>query len=153
MKTESTLEILPIPQIGEVFELTFDPAEANPIEMVRRAGYDAAAKWVFNGPEVTGTPTSKFKLVNVGYRPNIDEVNRVLVEQHGPPALGQWREAFKKKYTRSDRRGPIGFTGSEWVSRVFFFPYIDHDDASDPFPFRWTYAELSLRWRFVVEVR
>jgi len=147
-------DILAVPNDGEIFELTLNADDADPIGMVRGDGHDNPDKWEFKGPKVTGTHTKKFKLVRVGYQPNAEAVNKALAE-HGTPALGQWREAFKKKYPRSDGKGPIGFTGSEWVSPDGdrFFPCVVVGGDSWGLSFYWLDGYFSGRWRFAVEVK
>lgn len=102
-----------VPEAGEVFELTIDEP-IDPVEMIRMDGYNPTG-WVSRGPNVSSWVTRKFKLVVIGYSSSFIKLNAELKEV-GKPALGQWREAFKEKYPHSDGKGPIGFTGSVWLS-------------------------------------
>jgi len=118
-------DYLPVPEDGEIFELTLDGDATDPIKMLRNDMYIDADKWKFKGPKVRGMQIGRFKMVSVGWQPTFDALTMALVALHGAPALGQWREAFKKKYARPDNKGPIGFTGSEWVNgQNIRFPYL-----------------------------
>ena len=147
-------DVLAVPQDGEIFELTLDGDATDPIGMVRGDGYNDADKWKFNGPKATGTQTRRFKIMSVGCQTNAEAVNTALAE-HGTPALGQWREAFKKKYARPDGKGPIGFTGSEWVypRRLRGFPCVRGGGAVWNSYFDWVVLDFDDYWRFVVEVK
>ena len=148
----ATPEFLTVPQDGEIFDLTLDGDSIDPIAMVRGNGYKNADQWEFKGPKVTGTQTKKFKLVSVGYQPNADAVNKALA-QHGAPALGQWREAFKEKYRLPDGKGPIGFTGSEWAHPFREFPHVADEGGVWRSYFYWFDRVLRAAWRFAVEVK
>ena len=147
-------DVLAVPQDGEIFELTLDGDATDPIGMVRGDGYNDADKWKFNGPKATGTQTRRFKIMSVGYQTNAEAVNTALAE-HGTPALGQWREAFKKKYARPDGKGPIGFTGSEWVGpdRRRYFPCVSAGGGVWDSSFYWVGRGFGDDWRFVVELK
>ncbi|HEY4508101.1 MAG TPA: hypothetical protein VJJ55_00400 [Candidatus Paceibacterota bacterium] len=145
---------LAVPRDGEIFELTLNADDADPIGMVRSDGYNDADKWEFNGPKVNGTQTRRFKIVSVGYQANAEAVNKALAE-HGTPAPGQWREAFKKKCPRPDGKGPIGFTGSEWVAprRGRRLPCVSGFGDSWISGFFWLVVVFRGGWRFVVELK
>lgn len=146
-------DTLAVPKDGEIFELTLNAEDADPIEMVRGDGYNNADNWEFKGPRVTGTQTKKFKLVSIGYQPNAEAVNKALAE-HGTSALGQWREVFKKKYPHPDGKGPICFTGSEWVppGRRRRFPCVLIVRGVWCSDFLWIDGFRD-DWRFVVELK
>ncbi|MDP2593447.1 MAG: hypothetical protein Q8P52_02240 [bacterium] len=147
------LTTLAVPKNGEIFELTFNADDADPIGMVQSDGYSEAYMWKFKGPKVTGTPTRRFKIMSVGHQSNTEAVNKALAE-HGTPALGQWREAFRRKYPRHDGEGPIGFTGSEWEDpyRICLFPCVSNGGDTWDSYFYWLNDDVRARWRFVVEL-
>lgn len=138
------------PADGVEFDLTldFDAPEADPIEMVRRDGYNSPEQWQFTGKKVSGVQTRRFKLVRVGPCQNLDEVRQNLA-QYGDVPEGQWREAFKAAYSRPDGNGPIGFADPSWVrpDGFVFFPYVDSDGGSD---FYWADDGRAVGWRWLV---
>ncbi|GEM_PF-1534118 len=141
-----------IPADGEEFELTLTSEEADPIAMVCRDGYGDWQKWKYKGVEIKGTQTKRCKLVRLGYVLNLDDARqkgRTLVD-------GQWREAFKKKFSQNDGKGPIGFggVGSQWVSPdgVADFPVLDGDGAAWYSRFVWAGDGRNGRWRWLAGV-
>ena len=149
-------DALTVPKDGEIFELTLNTDDANPIGMVRDDGYENPDLCKFEGPEVNGTHTKRFKLVRVGNQPHALAVNRAL-SKHGTPALGQWREAFKKKYPRHDGHGSVGFTGAVWVfpeyGGIRSFPFVVGRGFLWSSGFRGLGNDFDVRWRFAVEVK
>lgn len=145
--------IPPYPAVGEIFELTLDgdAPENQPLEMVSRDGYDHPELWSHNGERVVGVQTRRFKLVEVGFCKNLDEVKEKLAP-HGTIPEGQWREAFKKRFRKPDGKGPIGFADSSWVDpRAFvYFPFVDADGGS---LFYWADYDFYADWRWLVGVR
>lgn len=135
------------PAEGEIFELTLDAAECDPLTMVREDGYNPTG-WKYTGEGLTGVCTGKFKLVSVGYCRNLKEVWQKLTA-HGVPAQGQWREAFKKAYPTPDAKGPVGFADPSWVlpDGNRSFPYVWSDGGSD---FYWAGDDFDDYWRWVV---
>jgi len=138
------------PMIAAVFELTLDGDDSKnqPLAMVRRDGY--SGNWKHKGPVVKGQHTRRFKLVQVGYCRNLDEVRQKLVA-HGEIPEGQWREAFKAAYPNPDGKGPIGFADPSWLD--------SHDVASFPCVFSlggsifvWADDGQHERWRWLVAV-
>ncbi|MDP3725121.1 MAG: hypothetical protein Q8R20_01480 [Nanoarchaeota archaeon] len=136
---------------GEIFALTIDlgAPESDPIAMVLKDGYDPE-RWKFTGVKLVGVHTRRFRLVSVGYCRDLDEVRQKLAE-HGTPAEGQWREAFRKAYPTPDKNGPIGFADSSWVDPGGYavFPYVWTRGGSG---FRWTLLGFDGLWRWVVAV-
>ncbi len=59
------VDLPPYPEVGEIFELTLDGAENQPLDMVARDGY--TGEWKHQGPAVTGKQTRRFQFVQVGY--------------------------------------------------------------------------------------
>ena len=133
------------PAVGEVFELMLDGDAHSPLEMVQRDGY--SGNWKHKGPVVKGRHTRRFKLVQVGYCRNLDEVRQKLVA-HGEIPEGQWREAFKAAYPNPDGKGPIGFADPSWLDShdVASFPYVYSLGSSF---FRWAVSDRSGRWRWL----
>ncbi len=101
------------PVIGEIFELTLDgtATKNQPLEMVHADGFNVQ-NWNHKGPVVRQRETRRFKLVEVGYCKNLDEVMSKLAV-HGRIPPGQWREAFKVRYRYSRR--PVGIADASWV--------------------------------------
>lgn len=137
---------------GEVFELTLDgddPA-VDPIVMVRADGFSEPEKWRHTGRLVVGKQTCRFKLVSVGFCRNLDEVRQKLVE-HGEIPGGQWREAFKASYPKSDNDGPIGVIDFSWVSPrdIAHFPFIFAGGGSS---FCWVVGGFDEGWRWLVQL-
>jgi hypothetical protein len=137
------------PATDEIFELTLDgdAAENQPLEMVRRDGYNPKG-WQHRGPVVKGRHTKRFKLVEIGYCRNFDEVRRKLAI-HGEIPEGQWREAFRARYGKPDGKGPIGIADALWVIPYSsaYFPYVGLDGDSN---FRWTDSDFYDVWRWLV---
>ena len=117
---EETVEEVPAvpayPKVGEIFELSFDGdvPENQPLEIVRYFGYDPDDGWKHKGLRVGGKQTCRFKLVQVGYCRNLDEVKERL-KAHGKNPGGQWMKAFKMAYPQPDGNGPIGIADASWV--------------------------------------
>lgn len=133
---------------GETFKLTLDGDTTDPIEMVRRDGYDPSA-WRHNGPMVKGEQTRRFKWVAVGYCQTFEEVQRKL-ESHGKIPEGQWREAVKEKF-QSDGQHPRGIADSSWTAPDGFavFPYVYSSGYSN---FVWADGGFGGGWRWLVGV-
>lgn len=141
-----------IPEIGVEFELTLDgnAPENQPLEMVRKSGGYHLTEWKHKGPVVAGQQTRRFKLVQVGYQPNLDAVKKALA-LHGDIPEGQWREAFKRRFRRPDGKGHIGIADSSWVDPDgTLFPYVHTDGRSD---FDRAGGDLGGYWRWLVGVR
>lgn len=148
---------LPVPQDGAIFELTFDSADADPIQMVKGDGYQTPEKWQFKGPAVdAGVKTKKFKLVSLKrHMQNAYGVNAWLLSEHGIPAMGQWRAAFARGFASPNRNIlPICFTGSEWMrpGGGNDFTYLCSYNSPWVGKFQWFGYELYPKWRFLVEV-
>ena len=138
------------PATGEIFELTLDgdDSENQPLEMVRRDGY--SGNWKHKGLVVKGRQTKRFKLVQVGYCRNLDEVRQKLAA-HGEIPEGQWREAFKASYPNHDGLGPVGIADPSWVNPNdnAYFPCVDSDGYSN---FVWAAYDQNEHWRWPVVV-
>lgn len=141
------------PADGEEFELTLDGDNlaTDPIAMVRHDGYNQPESWKYKGKKLmTGKLTGSFKLVSVGYCPDLDDVRQKLT-QHGEVPEGQWREAFKASYPKPDGDGPVGIADPSWVNPNggAFFPYVDSGGGSR---FGWTGSGFDDDWRWLVRV-
>ena len=116
------------PAVGEIFELTLngDDFTNDPIEMVRRCGYDGFERWQFEGECVVGTQSRPFMLVGIGDQLNFSEVRKALAE-YGPFQEGQWREAFMAAYPEPNGKGPMGVADPSWrgPDGFLYFPYIN----------------------------
>lgn len=143
---------------GKAFEMTLDgdAAENQPIEMVRRDGYDKPSEWKHKGATVKGTQTRKFVWVSVGYQPNLDAVRAVCLEAAGKLGLngripeGQWREAIKQMFHHLGQyiRG-IADPSWEYPGGGIRFPYVGSDGRSC---FYWGDYGYGEAWRWLVEV-
>lgn len=139
------------PANGEIFGLTLnadDPAN-DPLEMVRRDGYEKPESWRHAGTKLTGAITRRFKLVAIGYCPSFEEIKKRLKEQGRIPE-GQWREPLKAKY-REDGKGPVGIADASWTypPSDAYFPYVLGDGSSG---FRWIGFGFRDACRWLVEV-
>ncbi|HTE48470.1 MAG TPA: hypothetical protein VK675_01010 [Candidatus Paceibacterota bacterium] len=154
MKTNEEESILLVPEDQEVFELTIESNTIYPTEMLRADGGDNPNKLKFKGPSISGEQTKKFKLFRVHNQLNADEANKSLAV-YGAPALGQWREAFKKKYPRPDGKGPIAFTGSEWLDpyRRRAYPFLLDGSTAWYSGFRWFDHGINISWRIAFEIK
>ena len=147
-----TIASRPYPTVGEVFELTLngnDPT-IDPVEMVRRDGYNDPERWRFTGARIAGEQARRFKLVEIGYQPNFDAVCSAL-KQHGEIPGGQWREVFKAAFGKPDGKGPIGFADPSWGDPhgSVGFPCVYAGGAS---VFRWADHDFHDDWRWLVGV-
>jgi len=140
------------PPIGEVFELELDAnVDGNtPLGMVEAFGYNPLG-WRFTGATLIGRLRKKFKLVQIGYRPNPDAAKTALEAEYGPTPQGQWMKAFKDAYPEAGSKGPVGVTDVSWVhpNGHASFPYVD----SRGLPiFNWAGDALDEDWRWLVAV-
>lgn len=142
------------PADGEVFELTLDAdaPENQPLEMVRRFGYNPEGwQWQYTSKKVlSGKQTRRFKLVAVGYCRDLKEVRQKLAT-HGEIPEGQWIMAFKAAYPQPDGKGPVGVADPSWVfpDGDVYFPYVGTDGGSR---FRWADYARGDSWRWLVAV-
>mgnify|MGYP001576210736 CR=1 FL=1 len=140
-----------IPADGVEFELTLAKVP-DAIEMVRSDGYNPRG-WKYKG-KGTAMGTRRFKLARIGHYADLEEVKQKL----GSYTLeGQWREAFKQSFPRSDGQGAIGFADDSWggPDGHTVFPVLyglgrtwnsSFDWAGSPSRRRW-------RWRWLVPCR
>ena len=119
-----------------------------PLDMVRRAGYDPK-DWQFTGKQVGETQTRCFKWVSVGYQPNLDAV-RAECAKHGRVPEGQWREAVNQMF-QPDGQHPRGVADPSWVdpNTDARFPYVLSDGFSN---FGWAGGDRDDGWLWLVEV-
>lgn len=116
----------PCPKVGEPFELGFDGDYKNnqPLELVRRAGYDPGG-WTHNGHLITGRTICLFKLVEIDSLWPFDGVTSEL-SFHGRIPEGQWLCSFKTAYPKPDGKKHIAIADATWVGPDgrTYFPYI-----------------------------
>lgn len=141
-----------LPADGELFQLTLDASQADPMAMVRGDGYDPKG-WKFNGPALQGTLTGQFKLVRLGAVSSLTDARAKAHAMSVTLAEGQWREAFKAAYPHNDKGGPIAFGGetTEWVhpsSRRF--PVLRDSGKSWRSSFHWADGGFGDSWRWLV---
>lgn len=134
------------PEIGQNFTFTLQPIGG--LEMVKNDGYYDWEKWGFTGTEIDAVQTGQFKLVQVGYQPNIEAIRREC-EKQGVLIPGQWREAFKASYPQADGKGPVGFPDLSWVHPLgrAGFPCVNTRGDS---VFDWADGALNDDWRWLV---
>ena len=141
------------PAIGEVFELELDAdaPENQPLPgLVQAFGYDPEG-WKFMGKPLTGKLKGRFKLVQVGYQPNLDAAKKALEAEHGPTPSGQWMKAFLDAFSKPDGKGSVGVADASWVVPFgsVSFPCVYSD--GEPY-FFWIDRDLSWCWRWLVAV-
>lgn len=141
------------PEVGEVFELELDadnPENAPLPGMLQAFDYNPEG-WRFTGTPLTGKHQRKFKLVQIGYQPNLEAAKKVLQASYGPTPSGQWMKAFKDAYPKSDSMVPVGVADASWISPYgdIHFPCVDSDNEPG---FYWTGHDLGERWRWLVAV-
>jgi hypothetical protein len=151
-EVQSMSDRMPLPRVGEVFQLILNPAIA-PLDMIR---HDAGNldEWKFKGRAVTEPQTRRFKLVRVGYSPNLDHVRRHLTMPGQRPANGQWREAFSLAFPTVDGDGPIGFPDASWVHPCGKAAFLLLGGSSGAWSSGslWADVDLYADWRWMVEV-
>lgn len=135
------------PAVGQTFELTLQPVRGK--EMVRRFGYESRG-WEFRGKDIIVPQTRRFKLVQVNYCRELEEIRTRLVE-HGKVPEGQWITAFKAAYPEPDGLGPVGVADPSWVDPGggASFPVVLTDGSLG---FGWADGGRGARWRWLVEV-
>ena len=102
---------LVVPSANEIFELTLNGNEIDPMTMLERDEFDPD-DFVFEGPKVRGRQTHQFMLVHA-FCEYPKQAERVI-RKYGKLAEGEWREAFLRKYPHAQGSGPIDFAGSLW---------------------------------------
>jgi hypothetical protein len=152
MTSQPKVESGSVPDVGQVFELTLNPV-VSPLDMVSGDGY-TASKWKYTGTAITESQTRRFKLEQVGYCSNLDEVRRKLTKPGQKPAEGQFREAFKALYPKPDGQGPIGIPDASWVgpSGGADFPVLRGSGKAWRSFFDWADFRREGFWRWLVEV-
>jgi len=132
------------PEIGVVFELRLN-GDVLPLAMVEKYGYNLEG-WKHNGPLVKGQPTRKFKLIPAnGLWKNIGEMI-------GSDLEGQWMEAFRVKFPKSDGEHPVGVYDSSWIDPHGFasFPLLFKDGTP---LFSGNHYVFHSDWLWIVEVK
>lgn len=132
LNAKPTSDILAIPQIGQIFELTLDPGHVDPMQVVRNfeRAHDIKG-WKHHGRRVAQPYTRKFMLVQKG-----GHWSAITHACSGPKWYipeGQWILAFLSKYTRPDEKGGgIGIADNSWECPYgnIFFPYGRGDGES-----------------------
>jgi hypothetical protein len=144
---------LSYPKVGEVFELTIPVI--SPYMMLRWAGVtreDArrAENFRFLGDKMTVPIRGHFRIVQVGYQPNVSHLSAALDEKGYRPN-GQIMKGFHDRYPVTDGEGPIGVLDSAWVHmlRGPCFPYIDKRGIPS---LRRNSGEFSSVWRWIAGV-
>jgi len=143
------MKTLVYPKVRRVFKLTLTDDQLNGLAMVKNFGYNHDG-WQYTGQTPTAG-TDKFKLVQVGFCNNLQEVAEKL-KKHGDIPAGQWLQAFKDAYPKPDDNGPIGVADPSWVSPFgnVCFPYVYTDGAAY---FYWTDDYLDGDWRWLVRCK
>ena len=100
------------PQVDAIFELTASK-EITGLGLVADFGYDTAG-WRSTAKAVPAGTTKRFKLVAVGYQPNLDAVARACKAQGGKDTDGCWMEVFDETFG-SNGRNPVGVADPSWA--------------------------------------
>ena len=137
------------PEVGQVFELMLTEDQLDGIDMVKNFGYNPDG-WRYTGQQPT-PETGKFKLVQVGFCNNLQEVAQKLKE-HGDIPAGQWLQAFNAVYPKPDGNGPIGVADNSWVDPdgSLGFPCMRSDGGA---VFYWADFGLGEVWRWLVRCK
>jgi len=138
------------PEVGQVFELTLTEDQLDGEKMADNFGHNFASGWQYTGQKPEAT-TGKFKLVQVGFCNNLQEVAAKLKE-HGDTPAGQWLQAFKAAYPDPDSKDPIGVADPSWVNPRGHvnFPFVVADGDAN---FFWTDSYLNRYWRWLVRCK
>lgn len=147
---ESLSRILRNALMPKDFELTLDFDATDPIVMLTSDGINPNG-WEFKGTKPKGIQTRRFKLVQIGYHPNLDAV-RMALASHGDVPEGQWREAFKVAYPTPNGKGLIGIADPSWVAPGGnrYFPCLSDDGARSVSDFFWAGNSHSDEWQWLV---
>lgn len=144
---------IPLPADGELFQLTLDASQADPMAMVRGDGYEPTS-WKFSGTALQGTPLRHFKLVRLGAVSGLADAHAKAHAMKCDLAEGQWREAFKAAYPHNDKGGPLAFGGetTEWVNPGSRrdFPVLREGGEVWCSDFVWSGSGYGGRWRWLV---
>jgi len=136
-----------MPKDGEVFELTLDADNVDPLGMVRSFGYDPK-NWMFHGTRLSGTITRRFMWVRVGHQSNLEGVRRAC-EKHGRVPEGQWLEAVKATFEHDVKWRGVADLSWELPDGGRDFPCVTGFGRSS---FRWAAYARGDGWRWLVEV-
>lgn len=113
--TQTTQTWRPFPQAGEVFELTATK-ELTGLGLVAYFGF-YPDRWQFTGKTVTAGTTKRFRLVEVGYQPNLAAVAKVCTKPGQKVPEGVWMQTFSETFGSNIRdRNIVGVADSSWVN-------------------------------------
>ncbi|MFA6525344.1 MAG: hypothetical protein WCT33_03710 [Patescibacteria group bacterium] len=125
------------PELGVEFELTIMGDNSEHKRMVPllnrpRSNFHPCATYKYKGPKPKkeGRQTRRFKLIKVGYRPDVDGIRREVVRQGMYVPEPQWLEAFRLAYPIQGERPGISIANPYWEHRgVRYYPVL-HCDTS-----------------------
>lgn len=139
----------PFPQVNTVFELTAS-SEITPFFGLIVDFGDTPSKWRSTAATVPAGTSKKFKLVAVGYQPNLDGVARACNAQGGKDTNGCWMKVFNDTFG-SNGQNPVGVPDASWLSPddSAYFPAVEGNDYRH---FRWADFNRDGRWLWLVEV-
>jgi hypothetical protein len=142
------------PEDDQEFELTIEK-EIDPIKMIEDDDYHPYG-WRFLGQPMIVPQTRTFRLVRIKQKivsRDVKQIPGLLREIGYSIPEGQWREIFKKTYSRNDGRGRIGFTDFNWKSSDLgiAFPILSGDGASWHSEFYLHHYINDNSWRWLVE--
>ncbi|MFA6392319.1 MAG: hypothetical protein WCW66_06295 [Patescibacteria group bacterium] len=105
------------PDLGVEFELTIRGDNSEHRWMVDKlAGSFKFKNYRYYGlkPKKEGRQTRRFKLVKVGYRPDVSGICREVARQGMYTPESQWLEAFRRAYPVQGERPGIGIANPDW---------------------------------------
>jgi len=147
---ESFFSITPVPEDNMEFELMLNPAEADPIEMVRADGYDNPEKWKFAGDKIKQPVTRTFTHLDLGSCRNLDEARGKADKLGYKLADGRFRAAYRQKFPKPTRPIAVVFGGGDWrgPSGSRHVPYLDGGGGAWYSHFYWSGRDFygGCRW-------
>lgn len=136
------------PVVGQIFELTAS-SEVTPLGLVADFGY-TPSKWRTSAAAIPAGTTSRFKLLAVGYQPDLAAVARACKAQGGKETNGCWMKVFDDIFG-SNGRNPVGIPDASWGLPFgdTLFPMVNENGYRN---FGWAGSHRNAYWLWLVEV-
>ena len=122
--TQATQTRRPLPQVGEIFELTSSEELTGP-GLVESFGWEPRSLHTSARAIPVGT-TRRFRLVSVGDRNSLHEVSAVLWDGGDKVPNGCWIQVFNKTFSHNGHN-PVGVADPSWFlpySTTCYFPLV-----------------------------